>query len=721
MKMKLKEFMTNSLTRRSSKAKKKQQQQQQLQQQQQQELLKQQEKRKEAKQTVLNSEISKPLAEVPVPNFLNNNSASKNSVNRSSLTELGHNIQVNRTLVTENFEYLATQSPPSTLDKNERFYVNFNVFNSVDTGCGCYKHVTPGAVAAKRETVDYSQHPCAELLNYNLETNFNTVPGPKARTRIKTNPWLSSPRSSPANSLDSPLSCSSSSTASYSPRVTNSRKSFSSGQQTSFTSDASSESLSNNPKLSGCRRESKVSRDSAVGISEKDSSTQTPTMSGPNSLTSSRTSLHSNTTEDFETTSVNPRGLAAKAIQTIDTDTSCEMLDVVDALNDPHPPNLEHLVSFEYEETFESQMEAVLSDSGKGSREDELFSGEDTDEVDRWEEQKRNNPFSVDEADYYTKTQVFLDSADNEKVFDSVWDPMDGDTLDDSGYMERSKLESDENSDVADDDNDDSDSSDEDEVELCNDEFDFTSQENGKNFIHDYLDKNGISPGPRQSPKPYQWYYGVNEKVKETNMDTHTPNGLAPKNDETMKNNLDVKNNMLKTGDGESDPISVGSEIMYKNVYADIENRSDTFLLNNNVYNNMTSDDDKENHESGGNSSVMMESGRTLGQVRVSLEEKVKRLRREKLIVDEKIRQAQEEERIRFQEKLKFQKQITLHRKQILLRTLADLKRKLENHSTRLQSSYNNVLFMQKCITRGKRMRVSEKVVNGDNSREAPF
>lgn len=89
-------------------------------------------------------------------------------------------------------------------------------------------------------------------------------------------------------------------------------------------------------------------------------------------------------------------------------------------------------------------------------------------------------------------------------------------------------------------------------------------------------------------------------------------------------------------------------------------------------------------------------TGRSLGEVRTSLEEKVYQLRQEKFIVERKIKEAQEEERIRKQEKLKFQKQLTLHRKQILVKTLHDLKSKLENQADRLQNNYNAVLKIQR-------------------------
>ena len=65
---------------------------------------------------------------------------------------------------------------------------------------------------------------------------------------------------------------------------------------------------------------------------------------------------------------------------------------------------------------------------------------------------------------------------------------------------------------------------------------------------------------------------------------------------------------------------------------------------------------------------------------------------------------------------MKLHKQLTQERKQILLRTLRDLKVKLESQSQRLQSTYNNVLTMQKQFIRHKRQNKPGIAVE-----EAPF
>ncbi len=112
---------------------------------------------------------------------------------------------------------------------------------------------------------------------------------------------------------------------------------------------------------------------------------------------------------------------------------------------------------------------------------------------------------------------------------------------------------------------------------------------------------------------------------------------------------------------------------------------------------------------------------RSIHDVRSSLQEKVSRLRQEKVLVDEKIRQAQEEERLRVQERMKLQKQLTLHRKQILLSTLRDLKVKLETQSQRLQTTYNNVLYMQKQFIRHKQQGRPLVAIEHNDMKEAPF
>ena len=88
-------------------------------------------------------------------------------------------------------------------------------------------------------------------------------------------------------------------------------------------------------------------------------------------------------------------------------------------------------------------------------------------------------------------------------------------------------------------------------------------------------------------------------------------------------------------------------------------------------------------------------SGRTLRQVKSSLEEKVTRLRLEKQIVERKIRAAQEEDRLVEEQRSRFQHLLTFHKKEILLTTLRHLADRLDEQGHRLQASYAVILTMQ--------------------------
>lgn len=90
-----------------------------------------------------------------------------------------------------------------------------------------------------------------------------------------------------------------------------------------------------------------------------------------------------------------------------------------------------------------------------------------------------------------------------------------------------------------------------------------------------------------------------------------------------------------------------------------------------------------------------VESKRTISEICGNLEEKVRRLRFERLLVEEKIKEAREEERIRCEQRVRFQKEMIVHRRQILLRTLQQIRFKLEDQGHRLQDAYNATLGMQ--------------------------
>ncbi|XP_063959391.1 uncharacterized protein LOC129253861 [Lytechinus pictus] len=113
-------------------------------------------------------------------------------------------------------------------------------------------------------------------------------------------------------------------------------------------------------------------------------------------------------------------------------------------------------------------------------------------------------------------------------------------------------------------------------------------------------------------------------------------------------------------------------------------------------------------------------SRRTLGQIRESLEQKVKRLRAEKEAVDEKIRLAQEEEEIRVREKVKIRGKVIIQRKDRLRKLVCDLKGQLDDHSQRLQNAYSTLLLLQRTIFRSRsfcRRRMKQR----PGLAEAPF
>ncbi|KAK2167091.1 hypothetical protein LSH36_32g15020 [Paralvinella palmiformis] len=96
---------------------------------------------------------------------------------------------------------------------------------------------------------------------------------------------------------------------------------------------------------------------------------------------------------------------------------------------------------------------------------------------------------------------------------------------------------------------------------------------------------------------------------------------------------------------------------------------------------------------------------RSLEEIRYSLREKVDRLRAEKIIVDEKVKQAKQEDELRRQEKVRIEQEVTSLRRHVLLRTLQELKANLEDQSRRLQEAYDDVIDMQWMNARLRRLR----------------
>lgn len=97
------------------------------------------------------------------------------------------------------------------------------------------------------------------------------------------------------------------------------------------------------------------------------------------------------------------------------------------------------------------------------------------------------------------------------------------------------------------------------------------------------------------------------------------------------------------------------------------------------------------------------ESGeRTLPEVKQSLQEKINQLRLEKLVVQNKIKEAQEEEKARIEQRRLLQGKFPAERKLSLFKTLIDLKERLENQTMRIQRSYSAVLTMKRNFSRQK-------------------
>ena len=86
--------------------------------------------------------------------------------------------------------------------------VNFNI-NTVDSKCACFKHIDAAPPSGYYNPDATEVFPSGELQNSFLtvtDNNYNSLP--KTRTRIKTNPWLPSPRETPTPSVTSSMTSS---------------------------------------------------------------------------------------------------------------------------------------------------------------------------------------------------------------------------------------------------------------------------------------------------------------------------------------------------------------------------------------------------------------------------------------------------------------------------------------------------------------------------------
>ena len=96
---------------------------------------------------------------------------------------------------------------------------------------------------------------------------------------------------------------------------------------------------------------------------------------------------------------------------------------------------------------------------------------------------------------------------------------------------------------------------------------------------------------------------------------------------------------------------------------------------------------------------------RSLADIEISLDEKVTLLREEKTYVQRKIQESIYEERIRVQQGKVLKGLSQPERKEVMLKTLYDLKTRLEDQSERLQSSYSTILTLRKRFSQRKGSR----------------
>ena len=123
--------------------------------------------------------------------------------------------------------------------------------------------------------------------------------------------------------------------------------------------------------------------------------------------------------------------------------------------------------------------------------------------------------------------------------------------------------------------------------------------------------------------------------------------------------------------------------------------------IDNNQYHSYGTDEISDRIEN--NENCTRPRSRSLADIEASLDEKVTLLREEKYFVQRKIREAKEEEEVRRKQVQLFRAYSVDDRKAVLLKTLNDLKARLENQSARLQTSYNTVLSIQRTFSKRRR------------------
>jgi hypothetical protein len=527
--MKLKDFVVNSLPRSKSKKKK-----------------------ASKKQTLSNSKCQNENKNIPSP---------------CSSEPGSPDVTLNKSLVTDDFHYLSKiereQTLSSTLPRGTYINVNFNV-NEVNKKCTCYKQISPCVSPAS----PYDR-PLSDITPPG-DSNFNTIP--RVRTRIKTNPWLPSPRTS---TTDSPMSSEASSPTYAAPQRLNFDNSF----DRSFSSDNNNYGRYDPSAMCTLTRnrdrKSKRHRSDSDSVysSDNDSLLYRSVMSDTdNSLHTPEKHRPAYTFNDGHCSSTPRKPRRNRAV--VNSESEQTISDV----------------SFEYEEAFESRMEPDTT-TAVGSRDnlDDFYGLEDS---------PTHTPTSTLQHD----TPAFNSTLKFRQNLNKYYD--DSCETDDT---------------------------------LCENSL--------RRKIH-----SKSSQGSIDQPK----------STSESEMDQEKDTTAS------SDNRKETSNQMQESFDSA------------------FESAPGTFSMTNSFVSNLTTTSDPDTHDR-----------KRLDEIRSSLSQKVRKLREEKLVVDAKIRQAQEEERIRVQEMMRFQKQLTQYRKQLLLQTLRDLKNQLDDQSKRLQTAYSTVLNVQ--------------------------
>lgn len=502
-----------------------------------------------------------------------------------------------------NFEYFNIKQ-----SKDESLFVNIDSGQRIHK-CACYKHVDASVFSPVDSEVEVEK---ALVIITDFDPNCNSVP--KERSKIKTNPWLPSPRTSPSSSR-TPSSTSSPS------RSPIDHSAFFAEDDCDCTSGLSSD----------CK--------SPVDSSEFDAEMPSPGSSMANSVTSESsgsyivTSMMSETDESLMATSMTSAsdGILEEenGIQVI-TDSESEFgtkfQDLVPQKTD-----------IEYEDIFEHSIEMVNSESN--------FT---IDEELGCEFGNNNTGTSTAEFD------VFANGEDNH-----------GNDMELSSPVEISSHRS----------------------------GSFDSNSTGETEIY-----------KQQQSDPSQTTYEILHCAEGTN---NFDEALQSQKRIHGVKDLSEYNTLLDCAQSEE----IGSDTSSVSISDNNALFSDTSTVCSNVEEEEasllnTGSPDKKSSPNGSeleNSDDGSEGDRSVDQIKESLKDKLQRLKEGRKIIENKIREAREEEEIRIQERIRFQKQVTLHRKEMLLATLQSLKAKLADQCFRLQSSYNNVLHMQKTLLHHER------------------